>query len=317
MAFAVRRSIWTAAVMAVVAAFVWSTYYFFVLGAGPGLTAAAFVPYPFLVGGVCYTAWCVREGHGREFLTLWTQPDAWGRVALILAMQLSVLAGTYAAGAVDTALLSLVGDVVLTPILLIVLFGEGRSRTRSVAFVLGMVLSTGGATLTILGGGSAEPIQGWGWLIAFAVPIAVAVYFLASARASRKTPMTAVVGQATLAGGVAGLFLAPLLPGGVHGLLVTSPVDVGVLVALGVSSFFFAPLLYFRAIELAGLMLPALLMATIPVFTLFLSLAVLGTIPPWLAILGVPIAVVGAIFALQGDHTPWSPEYGDRAAATK
>jgi drug/metabolite transporter (DMT)-like permease len=232
-------------------------------------------------------------------------------------MQLSVLAATLSAGAVDTALLSLVGDVVLTPILLILLFREGVERARSVVFILGLVLSTAGASLTIVGGGSAQPLTGWAWLVAPAVPFTVAVYFLASARASRKVPMTAVVGHATVGAGLVGLVIAPLLPGGAPGLILHSPADVAVVVSLGLTSFFLAPLLYFRAIELAGLLLPALLMATIPVFTLLLSLGLLGVIPPWLAILGVPIAVLGAIFALQGSHTPWAPEYANAPEPAK
>jgi drug/metabolite transporter (DMT)-like permease len=78
---------------------------------------------------------------------------------------------------------------------------------------------------------------------------------------------------------------------------------------LGITSFFLGPYLYFRAIEWAGLLLPALLMATIPVFTLFLALAAFHTAPVLLGLVGIPVAVVGAALALRGSHPGWTPNY--------
>ncbi|MGI0131704.1 MAG: DMT family transporter [Thermoplasmata archaeon] len=313
MAAAAHRAVVLASGLAVAAAFVWATYYFFVLGSGPSLAPSAFLVYPFLAGGGAFAAWSIGRGHGRSFLQLWWEPSAWLRVALMVGMQVAVLAATYAAGAVDTSLLSLVGDVVLTPVLLLAIFRENVARLRSFAFVPGLALATVGAGLTIVGGESLRPLEGWAWLVAPAVPVTVAVYFLLAARASLKVPMDAVIAQVTLASGGVAVILAPLLPGGLSGLVVTSPADAAVLIALGITSFFFAPLLYFAGIERVGLMLPALLMATIPIFTLLLSWLVLRELPPWIAILGVPVAVLGAALASRGEHRPWSPEYPLRA----
>ena len=58
-------------------------------------------------------------------------------------------------------------------------------------------------------------------------------------------------------------------------------------------------------------------MASIPVFTLFVSAAIFHTIPPLLGLAGVPLAVVGAVLALQGAHPPWSRRYGAAAEAGK
>ena len=312
-----RRAVVLASALSVAAAFVWATYYFFVLGTGPGVAPSAFLAYPFLFGGAAFTLWSFRRGHGTSFYRLWREPAAWMRVGLIVGMQVSVLASTYAAGAVDTSLLSLVGDVVLTPILLLAIYREGVARLRSLVFLPGLALATLGATLTIVGGGSVQPLEGWAWLVAPGVPFLVALYFLATARASRRVPVEAVIGHATLVGGIVGVALSPLLPGGLAGLAVVNPIDLLVLAALGLTSFFLAPVLYFDAIARVGLMLPALLMATIPVFTLALSLAVLAQVPPLLSVLGIPLAVLGAALASQGEHLPWTPEYGAPRDAAK
>ena len=126
---------------------------------------------------------------------------AYVRSALLIAMQVSVLASTYVAGPVDTSLLSLVGDAALTPLLLIVIYREGADRARSPFFLGGLVLSISGATLTIVGGQGARDIQGIGWLVTPAVPLAVALYFLLSARASLRIPSDAALAQSMLVGG--------------------------------------------------------------------------------------------------------------------
>jgi drug/metabolite transporter (DMT)-like permease len=92
--------------------------------------------------------------------------------------------------------------------------------------------------------------------------------------------------------------------------------DLGLVIVLGLTSFFVAPYLYFRAIETAGMVLPAVLMATIPVFTLLLSALLLSNIPPIIGLLGIPVAVFGAVLALQGDHAPWTTSYGAQDSRT-
>jgi drug/metabolite transporter (DMT)-like permease len=108
-----------------------------------------------------------------------------------------------------------------------------------------------------------------------------------------------------LGGALLMLAVSPLVPGGIGGLGIPNFAALGLLIALGVTSFFVAPMLYFFAIRRAGLVLPAILMATIPVFTLGLTATILGIVPPTLAILGIPVALAGAILAASGDHPPW------------
>lgn len=298
-----------AAGLALLAAFVWATYYFFVLGA-PGVPPSGLLIDPFLAGGLGLLALAGARGELGWTRRLLREPATAYRAALLVVMQVSVLAATYLAGPVDTALLSLLGDVVLTPIALGLLYAEGRGRFRSPLFVSGLVASTAGASLVIVAGAQAEALTGWAWVVTPVVPVAVALYFLYTARGNRETPMVPLVGVTTLVAAGWGAVVSPLLPGGVPGLWPGSLPGVALVVVLGLTSFALGPFLYFRAIERAGLLLPAVLMTAIPVFTLALDVAIDRTVPPLLALLGIPLAVAGAFLALRGPHAAWAGRAG-------
>ncbi len=287
----------------------WASYYYFVLTLSPAARPPAVLAFPFLTAGAGFLVLSALEGSLSRSLRLWATPAAWLRSGLLASMQLSVLAGTYSAGPVDTSLLSLLGDVAVTPVLLMLLYREGRERARSPTFLGGLLLSCAGATLTIVGGASAAPIRGLAWLVVAAVPLTVAFYFLLTARTNRAVPMAAVVGQSSVAAGLISLALSPLLPGGVAGLAVGSAHDALLLAVLGLTSFLAAPWVYFKAVERAGLLLPALLMATIPLFTLLFEAVAFGARATPLALLGVPLAVAGGFLAVQGTHPGWTPTY--------
>lgn len=308
------RHVREAAALALAASFLWATYYAFVLSLSSASRPPAVLAYPFLVAGVVLAAIAVRAGHARQFLAMWRSPAAYLRAALLAGMQVAVLAGTYTAGPVDTSLLSLVGDVCLTPLLLMWLYREGRDRARSPSFLGGISLSTIGAALTIVGGSGAAPITGIAWLVAPAVPLTVAFYFLLTARANRDVPTAPVIAQASILAGLLSVAMSPLLPGGLGGLGVPSARDAALLVGLGLGSFVAGPMLYFLAIERAGLLLPALLMATIPLFTVLVELVTFGIAPSVVALLGVPIAVVGGFLSIQGSHTGWTRRYAARGS---
>jgi drug/metabolite transporter (DMT)-like permease len=125
------------------------------------------------------------------------------------------------------------------------------------------------------------------------------------ARANRQEPAPAVVAHATLVAAALSLLAAPILPGDGSNFLRVGPLAWASLAAIGLTAFWLGPALYFGAIERAGLLLPAVLMAAIPVFTLLLAWAVLASAPPAVGLLGIPIAVVGALLALRGEHAPW------------
>ncbi len=302
--------------LATLAAFLWATYYVFVLWLAPSTSASAVLIWPFFVGGGLFALFAVAKGQGAAFCRLWADPAAWLRILFAVAMQISTLAATYTAGPIDTSLLALIGDVVVAPLVLMVLYLEGRDRLRSREFIAGLSLSVVGGALTIVGGHAIAPITGWAVLVIPILPISVALYFVTTARAARSVPINALNAQAFLGAGFVLLVLSPVLPGGVSGLWTLDITSTGLLVVLGAITFFLAPLFYFLAVEKAGLILAALLMASIPVFTLALSVGVLGIVPTLLGALGVPVALLGAIFAIQGNHPPWTPDYKSGGGAS-
>jgi drug/metabolite transporter (DMT)-like permease len=304
-----RRTVAWAILASLLSAFAWATYYLFVLWVTPGTAPSAILAYPFIVGGAAYAGWAVGTGHGRAFAALWRDPMAYGRIGLLFGMQVAVLASTYLTGPVDSSLLSLIGDVVLTPIIVAFLLGAYRSHIATPLFVVGLVVSLAGGTMAIVGGQNLAAVHGWGWLAVPAVPIFVAAYFLLTAKANRSMAPSAVVGQSMLATGAAFVITAPLFPGGWGGLVTITPVPAFLLALCGLTSFFLAPALYFLALDRVGLVIPPMLMTGIPVFTLLLSAGVLGISLPLIGVLGIPVAVLGGILALWGESA-FPPDAG-------
>ena len=291
-----------AAALAIGAAFVWSTYYVFVLWLGPLVSPVATILYPFLFGGIAFLALAWARGEAGAFASLWVQPAAWARIFLIALLQVATVAATYTAGPIDSSLLALIGDVVAVPLLLMAIYGEDRPLVRSPWFLAGVIACLVGGALSIVGGHPLTPIYGWALLVIPTIPLTIGFYFLMTAHAARTAPATLLNGQAFLGAALVVAAVSPLFPGGSRGLEVVSGEAVGLFVALGLSTFFLAQWLYFVAIGRGGLVTTAIWMSLIPAFTLLLSVVVLGIAPAILGALGVPLAIAGAFIALEGQR---------------
>jgi len=287
-----------AVAFALIAAFLWALYYFFVLGT-PGAQPSGLLADPFLVGGAGLLLGVAAAGGARKLKASATDLRSVPRAVFLAGMQVAVLASTYLAGAVDTALLALLADVVATPVLLRVAYGEGKGRFRRAGFVAGLGACVVGAGLVIGGGTSIRPLSGWAWIAAGATIGFVAAYFVYTARTTDAASMPATVSVATLGAGLLAIGASPFLPGGPAGLVPPDALALGLIAALGLTSFGLAPYLYFRAIERAGIVLPAVLMTGIPLFTLLVGALLFQSVPPPVSLLGVPVAVVGAVLALR------------------
>jgi drug/metabolite transporter (DMT)-like permease len=293
-----------ATILALASALSWASYYVFVLWLAPLTSWAVVIVYPFLVGGVIFLAWALARGERASFLALWRDPMAYVRILLAVVMQIASLAATYSAGPIDTSLLALLGDVVVVPLLLMVLYREDRDLARTPWFTVGVLICLVGGGLTIVGGKTLTPVSGWTVLVVPVIPLSIGLYFLLTARAARTTSLVSVNAQAMLGSALVSALLTPLFPVGQSSLALNSLEAVGILVALGVAVYFLAPVFYFVAIERGGLVPTAILMSLIPAFTLVLSLSVLGIAPSLLAAFGIPIAIVGAFCALEGQNRP-------------
>jgi drug/metabolite transporter (DMT)-like permease len=286
--------------LSVTAAFLWSSYYFIALAIAPSISLGELVAVPFLIGGATYAAISWNHGSLPAFLRMFRDGRAWGRASLYAGIQLTVVAVTLYAGPVDTSLLTLVGDVLLTPLVAATMYGHGRDKITTASFVAGLVLVAAGASLTIVSGGAAEPLRGIALLAGLLVPFFIAFYFVTSAEAARTVPVDAVVGSSCIQAGLLVAICAPFVGGALGGWPAPSLLPWLGLLALGVTSFAIAPVMYFAAIEKVGILLPALLMAGIPVFTLLLQTGLLHKIPSAVASIGIVIAVVGAVIAVGG-----------------
>ena len=302
-----------AVALSIFAAFLWATYYIFVLRVTPAASPSAILVYPFVFGGIGYVIWALARGEARAFAGLWRDPASYGRLGVLVGFQVGVLAATYLTGPVDAALLSLIGDVVVTPIVVATVFAAHREHIGTPLFAAGLILSLAGGSLAIAGGQRLESVPPIGWLVVPCVPIFAAFFFLLTARANEKAPASSVVAQSMVAAAIVLALAAPLFPGGWDGLVRVPPVALLLLVVCGVTNFFLADAIYFEAIAQVGLVIPPMLMTGIPVFTLILSATLLGIHLPLLGVVGIPIAVVGALLALRGGARPVTP--GDGAQA--
>jgi len=289
-----------AAALAVVAAFLWAVYYAFFISVRSSVSPVGIIAYPFLIGGLAFLLAETGAGRGRVAFGLFLSPAAWGRAGAFLGVQVCVVLVTFYSSPVDSALLSLVGDVALTPLYVMLLHGEGRRRLRSLAFLAGIVLSAAGATLTILDSGNLAPLTGIGILAAPFLPVFISVFFVESARAARQVPVGSVMAQAAVGAGLLILPATWLLGPATDGLGIAGLGAVALLVGCGLTSFWIAPALYFDSVRRAGIFLPSLLMAGIPVFTLGVTAVLLGHVPGWVGLAGIPVAVVGAVLAIRG-----------------
>ncbi len=310
-----HRALVVAIALSLLAALFWAAYYIFVLLVTPGTAPSAVFALPFLFGGASYALWAVAIGEGRAFLAIWKQPAAWVRVGLLLSIYLSVLASTYVAGPVDTSLLSLIGDVVLTPIIVAIGIAAYRARMRTPLLWIGMGLCLAGGGLAIVGSQRLTGLHGAGYLLVLVIPFSVALYFLLTAQENERSPPGAVVAQSVLGAALFAVPIALVLPGGYVGLTAVGPLPLLVLVALGVTTFFVAEAMYFAAIRSVGLVVPPMLMTAIPVFAALLGWAVLGIQIPLLGRIGIPIAVAGALLALRAQSGP--PPIPDPASSSR
>jgi drug/metabolite transporter (DMT)-like permease len=297
----------TSIALAILAAFFWATYYLFVLLLGDRISPVGLLFEPFLLGGLAYLLWCLYEGNAGVFVRLFGSLAQWGRILLFVLNQVAILSLTLAGGAVDASLLSLVGDAALTPLFVMAFYNEGRNRLTSPFFLGGLLLSITGAILTILAGGTVVPLRGIYLVLAAIIPLAIAGFFVTAAKEGRRTPVSAVAGNAALGAGLVALLGIVLVPTEAQILWPGTPYDLGLLAGAGILSFCVAPALYFAAIARAGIILPALLMAGIPIFTLGIATALSGHLPPLLALLGVPVAIIGALLAIEGNREAPGP----------
>lgn len=281
------------------AALLWASYYLIVLEL-PGSSDLPILVLPFLVGGLGFGALSVVQApsEGRRILRIMGTPGGVLRALILLVMQADVIASTRLAGAVDTSLVTLVADVIVTPILLYIIWREGGRHIHQRIFWAGVALSALGASLTILAGGSAEALTALSALLLVPLPFLVSFYFLLMVKAAATEPMASVVSSGSILAFLIGAVGVLALQGPAGLGVGLSAEDLGLIALLGLTSFFLAPWAFFWAAEKLSIVIPAVLQAAIPLFTLILVVLALHYSAPLLAIIGIPVAMVGSYLAV-------------------
>jgi drug/metabolite transporter (DMT)-like permease len=284
---------------AAAAALLWATYYPFVL-ALPAADLVAVTVLPPLFGGV--TSWILaglaRPGGtvGVVRLLAGRSPAVLGGVFLVY--QLDGVLATRAVGSVDTSLVVLLADILVTPLLLFAFWREGGERLRYPVFWGGVALLGVGAGLAIGGGAPPSSFGRDAYAILLPLPLLTSLLVLGMDRATRRAPRERVLAaMMLLAFAMGAVVLAILLgPGAVF-----PPWDVRVyalLVLYGATNFSLAPILFFWSAQRISLVVPSVLQAATPIFALALVVLFGFITAPALALVGVPLAVAGGIAAI-------------------
>jgi drug/metabolite transporter (DMT)-like permease len=282
--------------LSLLASVLWAAYYPLIVVL-PSSADGVVLVLPFLFGALPFLALRSRTGPGDpsgERTPLYAYVVAG---IFMMALQLDVIVSTRLVGAVPTAIFTLLGDVVAIPIISFLFWREGSQRVLAPKFWVGAIVATVGATLAIAAGESALPL---GWKLAaleIPIPILVGLYFAFVARLTQKVPIQRVVGPVTLCGFLASLVALPFL-GGLPSFGVLPPLGYVDLLVVGLTTFFVAPWAFFEASRRVSVVIPAVVNATIPIFTMVFMVGFLGAPIYLLALLGIPLAFGGALLAI-------------------
>lgn len=281
------------------AAVQWAAYYVFVLLL-PSRADLLILEIPFLSAGLAFLLPRPGNPAGGPVVLLRTfaSPGGLLRGGMLLLLQVDVIVSTRWAGAVDASLATLLADVVATPLLVYAFYREDADKVRALAFWSGVVIASAGAAVTILAGGSSGPLSLTSGLVLVPLPLLIAVYFVAVNQECKRTPSGEVLGAAGLMAFALGVVPGLFLLGPSAWTVPLSLLQVLVLVVIGLTSFFLAPWAYFWAAGRTTIVIPAVLQALIPVFTVILvGLLGLESVPE-LAWVGIPMAFGGSVLAL-------------------
>lgn len=288
------------------AAFLWASYYVFVLALPVG-EDGLLIDLPFLFAGLLFLVAYPGRRPGGALGVLRTCATWPGivRGGIFALVQLDVVLATRWAGAVDASLVTLLADVVATPLLVLAVVHEDAGKVRSKVFWLGVLLASSGAAATILGNGQAVPLSLPALLSLVPLPFLIAVYFVWVNQASKRAPAGEVLGAASLMAFVVGSLGGVLVFGPAWATY--SPVtfdQVVIMVVVGLTSFYLGPFAYFWAAGRTTIVLPAVLQALIPVFTLMMIALLALQRFSWVAWIGVPLAFLGSVVAVAEPRWP-------------
>lgn len=276
--------------VATTAAFVWATYYVFVILID-ALNPIALFLYPALVGGLLFLAYGLlrrgripRPSRTRDYLL----PGAG-----YLASQILILLSTLANGGVLTSTFILLGDTIVSPS---IVFALGRNRYRPKLALLSaglLVLVTSAAVLTLYGG-SLGARSAWGMVLLLLIPPSLSLFFVYTNERIMAEGVAEILTPAFLVSSVL-ILVYVLASGHSSSLSFGGASELVILLLIGATSMFVGYVLFFRASRMTGFTLSSILMALIPPFTLILGVLFLGLTATIATSFLIVLAAVGAV----------------------
>jgi len=271
---------------AMLAAFLWSTYYIFIhyLGAYSPLILFSI---PSIIGGLLFLFLAAVTGRRliavrhRHFIL----PSAG-----YFASQMVIIISALLNGGVITAVFILIGDALLSP-LLVFMLGWNRAVPKKSIFVPGVVILMLSASLLSLYGHLVKVQSFTGMTALVFTPVFTSLYFIYTDRSIMQEGVSAVLAPAFL---IPGLLSLPFLA--FYGRIpVISPRDIFLFLSIGATSMFAGYLLFFEASRISTFVLSSVLMSMIPVFTLLLSVSLISGRISTIAFPLTAAAVLGAV----------------------
>lgn len=285
-----RTVVFKGSVIASTAAFVWSTYYVFVISIDV-LDPLSLFFYPALFGGVLFALYGLyargkipRPSMKRDYLLPGVGYSS---------SQLLIVLSTVVNGGVLTSTFILLGDTILSP-LIVYLIGRGRFKPNPGLLFAGMaVLVTSAAVLTLFGGTIGARSM-YGIVLLLLIPPALSLFFVYTNERIMAEGMAEILTPAFLSSSLFVLAYV-LFTGRTHPVAFGSASDLAVLFVIGATSMFLGYILFFKASRMTGFTLSSILMALIPPFTLILGVIFLGLLATAVSVLLIILAAFGAI----------------------
>ena len=285
-----RIVVFKGSIIASLAAFVWSTYYVFVISID-ALNPLSLFFYPALFGGVLFV------GYGAYTRGKIPRPSMKRDYILpgigYSSSQLLIVLSTVANGGVLTSTFILLGDTIISP-LIVYFIGRSRFRPSPALLFPGMaVLIASAAALTLFGGTiGARSLSGV--ILLLLIPPALSLFFVYTNERIMAEGMAEILTPAFLSSSLFVLVYV-LLTGRTYAVAFGGFANLAVLFVIGATSMFLGYILFFRASRTTGFTLSSILMALIPPFTLILGAMFLGIVATSVSIFLIILAALGAV----------------------
>lgn len=282
------------------AAVLWATYYLFVLSLPTADNLAIILLTPGIGGAVTLLAALrIERPDWAGLRRALSDPRVLAAGVLLLAFQFGAVLAIRSVGAVNVSLIVLASDVVGTPLIVVLLLHREGPRFRNPTFLTGVGLIALAGTVTIVAGGSPEPLSLITLALGLPLFLVSCLFVVTTDLATRRQPVLVVLGVGPLVVSAVASLVAVAVVGAPAVIGATDLRSLLLLLLMSLTNYTLAPALFFWSARRISLVLPSVLQAAIPVFTL-IYVGVSGLQPVTaVGLVGVPLCFLGALVAVR------------------